>query len=300
MTETARAFTDQLVSLPLDVGSWMAGNNRFGVRLFPRSMGANMRYYRGWRHQRVEKAGPGLVTGSFQGRRMLLDLGDKTITRTLIQEGVWEPYETELVKKLAAGARVAVDVGAQVGYYSLMLGGTAGKVYAFEPEERNFDLLCRNVETNGLGNVVCTRKAVSDHAGKAELYIDGQNHGNHNLWSGGAESQEVETVTLDKALADEADRVDLVKMDIQGAEGLALAGTKRVLSESKRLRLLTEYWPHALTMLGTDPHRFLASLRDSGFSVYQINEITKGLDETIVLDEADPLACANLLCLRRP
>ena len=78
---------------------------------------------------------------------------DQFVSRRIREHGVWEPYETSLVLRLLQPGDVFVDVGANIGYFSVLaasLVGDAGKVFAFEPDPDNFQLLCANAELNGL------------------------------------------------------------------------------------------------------------------------------------------------------
>ena len=90
-------------------------------------------------------------------------------------DGVNEKYETELFKKMVQDGMVVVDIGANIGYYTLIaakLVGNKGIVYAFEPEPSNYELLCQNIAINGYTNVVPIEKAVSKTSGKTKLYVN--------------------------------------------------------------------------------------------------------------------------------
>ncbi|HCX31114.1 MAG TPA: methyltransferase, partial [Blastocatellia bacterium] len=121
-----------------------------------------------------------------------------------------------------------VDIGANVGYYTLIAAsvvGASGKVYAFEPEPSNYELLTRNIAANGHKNVLPSPEAVSDRVGSMKLYIDSQNFGNRSfsqqniVHDGGA--VDVNTTTLDcLCLSGKiAKQIDVMKIDAQGAEG---------------------------------------------------------------------------------
>jgi FkbM family methyltransferase len=152
-------------------------------------------------------------------------------------------------------------------------------VFAFEPEPDNFALLKRNVERNGYCNVILLQKAASDFSGKTHLYRAGDNSGDHRIYSsdGGRPSVEVETARVDDLLSDPRLQLALVKMDIQGAEGLALAGMTGVLARSSRVKLVCEFWPWGLRRAGTDPAAFLRSLREMRFAMSVIDETREQL-----------------------
>ena len=132
------------------------------------------------------------------GHKMYLDSLDSL---RLSINGIYEEFETGIVKKLIKKGDVVVDVGANIGYYSLIFAravGDNGKVFAFEPEPTNFDLLKKNLEINGYKNVVAINKAVSNIKGKVKLYVDSENMGGHSLIDlKNNDYVEIESVPLD-------------------------------------------------------------------------------------------------------
>jgi hypothetical protein len=105
------------------------------------------------------------------GHKMFLDSRDSL---GLSIFSIHEPLETGLVKEKIKKGDVVLDIGANIGYYTLIfakLVGEEGKVFAFEPEPTNFSLLEKNVEINGYKNVVLIQKAVSNETGKIRLYL---------------------------------------------------------------------------------------------------------------------------------
>src|SRR5207245_2930011 len=97
--------------------------------------------------------------------------------------GVWEKDVTAYLMKLIESGMVVVDIGANVGYYTLLAAekvGSHGKVLAFEPEPSRYALLEKNVRANDLKNVIPVQKAVSNKTGAARLYLDPRhNSGDH-------------------------------------------------------------------------------------------------------------------------
>jgi FkbM family methyltransferase len=183
---------------------------------------------------------------------------------------------------------VVVDVGAHWGYFTLLaapLCGTHGRVFAFEPHPRNFALLTKNVEANGLTNVVAVQKAISDRAGRAELFQSGMTVG-HSLcpvppeWrlGGGAakEAIAVDTVALDDFFAQSSVEPRLIKMNIEGAESLALAGMRRLVQRSPLLVLITEFNPAYLDAKAAED--FLDQLAAWGFDVGIIDDDQRQLE----------------------
>jgi FkbM family methyltransferase len=141
-----------------------------------------------------------------------------------------------ILKQLENGG-VFVDVGANIGGYSVRCAKKA-RVWAIEPHPRNFQLLELNVRLNHLqNNVRALRVAVASSLGKAELFISNY-HGRHSLIckDGGdtikRRTIEVDVVPLDLLLADE-DHIDVIKIDVEGAEPLVLKGARGALKRTK-------------------------------------------------------------------
>jgi FkbM family methyltransferase len=233
---------------------------------------------------------------------------DRVLSGHLASGAPYEPFQTQLALNDLREGDVVLDLGANIGYYSLLLArqvGPTGTVFALEPDPDNFALLTRNVERNGYRNVILLQKAATEFSGKTRLYLAGDNSGDHRVYKcdGGRPSLEVETARVDDLLSDPGLQLALVKMDIQGAEGLALAGMTGVLARSARVKLVCEFWPWGLRRAGTDPAAFLRSLRDLSFGMSVIDEARGQLlraDETSLLAQVPERedVFVNLFCER--
>ena len=215
---------------------------------------------------------------NINGNTMYLDTND---TLGLSLNGSYEEFETKLVKKHIKSGDIVVDLGANIGYYTLLfakLVGETGTVYAFEPDPTNFALLKKNVEINEYKNVVLEQKAVSDKSGSVRLYLNEENKGDHRIYNSGEgrKSIAVKSVNLDNYF-EVHQRIDFIKMDIQGAEGLALKGMKNILSKNDDIKLVTEFWPIGFKRSGTSSAVVLQELLDHKFSLYSFDEDKKQL-----------------------
>jgi len=239
------------------------------------------------------------------GHRMYLDRVD---TLRLSLNGVWEPYETQVLTGGVQAGDVVFDIGANIGYYTLLLArstGAAGHVYAFEPEPENFRLLEKNIAANGYQNVTAFNKAVGETSATRKLYLHEFNKGDHRMYESGDGRKHipVECVSLDELLGGQNVRPDWIKMDVQGAEGLVLQGMREILGSGGRLKLLTEFWPYALDRAGSRPEEFLRTLLDYGFSLHELDERR---EETRPVTDVDLLRRytventeqGNLICIR--
>ena len=168
-----------------------------------------------------------------------------------------ENYEPELIylERLLSPGSIFIDVGANMGIYTLVasrLVGEGGRVIAFEPSTQSFPLLQQNIALNSLTNVCAFPLALSDSTGKAWLYHpgipDGNSLGRDPAW--GNDAEEVATETLDH-MVEQAflKRVDVIKIDVEGAEELVLRGATKVLT-SIRPAIIFEVNPGFSALLG--------------------------------------------------
>jgi FkbM family methyltransferase len=226
-----------------------------------------------------------------QGHLMWLD--DRDTLQLAVNE-IYEPLETDLLKKNLKVGQTFVDVGANIGYYTLLaarLLGPKGKVYAFEPDPDNFRLLQKNVAANGYSNVTLVNKALSNKEGTVKLYRSQSNRGDHRIYDShdGRPSVEIKTMTLDRFFLNRDKVIHFIKMDVQGAEAAALSSMKGLVLKNKGLKLVTEFSPGALKAFGSDARKYLAELQKLGFRLSEISE----KDKTV-----KPVAPAQLL--KRP
>lgn len=223
-----------------------------------------------------------------QGSKMYVNPQDSGVGVNLLKSKVHEPNLTRLFKQAIEEGMVVVDAGAHIGYYTLMaakLVGTKGKVYAFEPEPSNYRLLIRNIYENRYKNVVATQKAVGNKERKETFFLNKKDFGSHSLSRDNVpelrNSLEVESTTLDKFFEKNVGnfKVDFVKMDTQGAEGLIVEGMSKIIEKNDNLKIIMEFWPLGLVNMGTDPKQLLVKLENYGFKFQMVNEKTRSLEK---------------------
>lgn len=279
---------------------------RIRERFFPRTQCANLPLVGRLIPLLLRRARSPIVE-DVHGHRMRVDDQD---SMGLSIDPHFEPLETEFCMKATMPGATVVDVGANIGYYTLLFArhaGPSGRVFAFEPDEANFALLGGNVAMNGYGNVTALQSAVSDAPGELTLYRNAANRMDHRTYDPGEgwEHAPVPAVRLDDYFAP-GTRIDVVKMDIQGSEPRALAGMTRLLSDNPAVVFVTEFWPFGLRRAGQDPAAYLARLRDLGFSFRRIDEphgrITAASADELLgsCDETDRWAATNIICSRVP
>lgn len=201
------------------------------------------------------------------------------ISERIRTEGVWEAFETQLFTRLLEPGDCVIDVGANIGYYSLLaacLVGPAGSVWAFEPEAENFAKLRENLERlSRPPSLRLFRAACSARSGEAQLFLAPENRGDHRL-APDAEPrahENVPTLRLDDLMAELPRSPDLVKIDTQGGEVGVLQGMARLLDRrSERMALLIELWPYGIERAGASPEALVAKSRMREFEAFAIFE----------------------------
>jgi FkbM family methyltransferase len=180
-----------------------------------------------------------------------------------------------LIAREVGPGMVAVDVGANVGWYTLALArrvGAAGRVYAFEPEARCFELLGRAVGGGRCTQVEPRQVAAADYSGWTTLYVADGDQGDHRVVAAAGERRmvTVRAISLDDVLAD-ATRVDFVKLAVQGAEVSVLHGLRRTLARHAGLRLLCAVSPALLERAGAGADALLGPLRAAGLLPHRVD-----------------------------
>lgn len=240
------------------------------------------------------------------GHQMILDDADSL---RLSVNHEFEPCETRLFDEQLQEGDVVLDVGANIGYYTLLAArkvGAKGRVYAFEPDPTNFSLLRRNVELNGYSNVTLVNQAVGETSGYLKLYLSDVNAGDHRTYesAGNRRAITIPCTSIDDYFKGQERKLDFIKMDIQGFECRALRGMRDTLESCGDLKLTAEFWPYGLVRAGDSPRELIRLLELNRFKLYDIDERTGSVGP---VDVAKLLASydhntenfTNLFCVRR-
>jgi FkbM family methyltransferase len=244
----------------------------------------------------------GIVLIDVQGSKMYVDARDVGVAPFLLTWGVYERNETELFKKLLKKGMVVVDVGAHIGYYTLIAAGFVGeegKVFAFEPDPHNYSLLTKNIEINGFRNVIPLRKAVFSKTRKMKLFLDKSNLGRHSLSETNVDkgaSITIEATNLDDYFKGADHKIDIIKLDVQGSEMKVLEGMTSIIKQNENLKIITEFWPIGLRNSGSSPKNFLNKLEEYGFALYQIGQHVELVDATHLLRRFNDEGFTTVLC----
>lgn len=225
--------------------------------------------------------------------------------------GNFETETTRLIMDLVRPGSFVIDIGAHVGYYTIIsagLTGQDGKVLAFEPEPTNRELLLRNIEWNGFKNVEVVDKAVSDRTGSGTLFQTKLDSGRHSTYKHDiplAGSVDIETISLDVILEEQGNpKVDLIKIDVEGAENDVWRGMGNLIASGNAPKIIIEYHPLLLRSAGIDPLQFASKIFSDGFKVQVVDETAglKPMDESKIGDLAQRLLeqqiSVNFYCVK--
>ena len=203
---------------------------------------------------------------------MLLDAGPQGL----------EPGTRGIITRLLAPGMTFIDVGANIGLLTLAGAravGSNGKVLAIEPVPLAFDLLNRGLAINELEHRVETKcQALGARAERRKFFVSpvlGHSSFFHSqaLVNGSASEIEVDVVPLDD-LIPAGERVDVVKIDVEGAELEVLEGMSRVINDNPDLAIIAEFGPSHLKATHVTPESWFSAFRDRGFDGYVIDELS--------------------------
>lgn len=220
----------------------------------------------------ISELAPNPVLLNLGTYKMYVRLDDWAVGARIAIKHTYEPHVTRVISRYLHPGAVVLDIGANIGYYTLLAAaavGETGQVIAFEPSTDNCALLAQSVARNYFHNVTIYCQAAADRNCRVAFGMDDSN-GGISVTEPLIPTESVEAVVLDTVLQD-GPRVDLVKMDIEGAEGLALRGMKEYLRRHRPV-LVTEFSPYALAKTShVEPEEYLEELRGLGYDLHVIS-----------------------------
>ncbi|MEQ1516293.1 MAG: FkbM family methyltransferase [Usitatibacteraceae bacterium] len=194
-----------------------------------------------------------MVLGKY---KMWVDLRDERLCPHLVFDGFWEMWVTSALARLTPVGTLAIDIGAHVGYYTMLMAdavGPEGNVLAFEPNPRLANFLRASASANGFGGRIAVREeAVSDRTegdlefavprispqNAAVIYDRGQAQGFRNVFGEGVEFLHVKPITLDSL---DLAKVGMVKIDAEGAELSIWRGMQKTIEHNPDIRICLEF-----------------------------------------------------------
>jgi FkbM family methyltransferase len=197
-------------------------------------------------------------------------------TRTVVV-GLFQEAETKLFSQMLHPGSTFVDVGAYVGYFTILASrmvGSAGHVYAFEPDPLAFSYLEKNIEFNDCSNATPVNKAVADTVATAALIRDPKGPETFVTYGPSpAQAMLVETITLDALFESQRwPAIDVIKMNIEGSELQALRGMTETSQRNPELKLVMEFNPSAMSRGDVSHQALTDALANLGFRRARIVE----------------------------
>ncbi|MGI0026215.1 MAG: FkbM family methyltransferase [Nitrosopumilaceae archaeon] len=209
---------------------------------------------------------------------LYFDPNDKVLCE-IFSKNEYEPATTKAVKKLVKPGMNVINIGANIGYFTLLIArqvGPKGSVISFEPGITTANFLQQNVDANGYKNVKVHVKAVSNKTGKSDLWVGGSS--THSFVSElrtqsypQLKKTQIETVTIDDFLGSDT-KIDFVMMDAEGSEKYIFEGMKKTIEQNPDLEIITEYNPFTFKLAETSPESFLDLIKEMGFFIYVIDD----------------------------
>lgn len=232
---------------------------------------------------------------------------DECVSNIIREQTIYSINDLKQFKKFLSAGDYFVDAGANIGWHTLFgaqVVGNLGKVFAFEPGDKNFNLLDTNIKLNNLQNTIAIKSALTDYTGTAELTCSTKNYGDNvtiplnkddvevklQNWYGDkmlylpGDKEVINCTTLDDYIESnniDASKIKLIKMDIQGSEPKALAGMKKFF-KTHRPAIILEYSPHHIKICDSSPFDILSFIDIYDYIPYHIREDRTISDDMIL------------------
>ncbi len=241
---------------------------------------------------------------------------DNGIGQKLALSGTYGEGRSQIIDRLVKAGDVALDVGANIGFYTMQLAravGRSGTVIAVEPDTRNLELLRQSVELNKFENIRVVASAVAIKPGKGTLFRTDSYADNalvadrvDGVDGAAVDSIPVEIRTLDEIVARNAIKeVNFVKIDIDGSEPLALQGMRQTIAASKDIKIIAEYTPGNLVRYVANPIDMISMVEELGMRLElscdnDTGELVRELDRTMkILVKLQGAETRDLLFVKR-
>lgn len=215
----------------------------------------------------------------------LLAFINEDVGRIIWLCGIFEPDETRYFQREIRPDDVCLDVGGNVGYMAMLFASAAseGEVHVFEPIDVNAALIRTNASLNQFGHVMVNNVAVGAEAGRVEFSVASDSaYSSMHATGRSPEARviEVPLISLDDYVAERSiNRVDVLKVDVEGAEELVLNGAKGLLSDSRRRPriVLLELFDKNLAPFDSSVERCLKRMADYGYRPHVVESGTERL-----------------------
>jgi FkbM family methyltransferase len=223
--------------------------------------------------------------------------------------GVYEKEETAFIKSHLKKDSLFIDIGANIGYYTALampVIGENGLIIALEPDPESYSYLTKTIKANKLNNVKSFKLAAAEKESEQSLFLSTDNRGDNRLYKFemAENTIKVNTIPVDLLLEQLIIKPEsysvFVKIDIQGAEGKAIAGMEKIILNSKELVIVMEFWPKGLKAMNTDPELLLNKLEGWGIQLFELTnkELAPLSDKTSFINKYQGRKYTNIVGIK--
>ena len=243
------------------------------------------------------------IIADFKDFKMLIDrnsLQDLEFLDCAVNSKFYEQETTEIISKSIRTGMTFVDIGANSGYFSLLVSsilGTAGKIFAIEPTPSTYERMVKNIQYNNFKNIKPYNVALSEKSGFSYIFVDPVSDGSNSLVENqNRRKYKVTLSTLDDIMLPSLP--DLVKIDVEGFEYEVLKGASKTILENEKVRLIIEQNRHWLRVRKQGYDNVINLLRENGFKIFEIQKIG-GLSKSEIIShkQLDKYG-SNLYCYK--
>ena len=222
----------------------------------------------------------------------------------LYKQKIYEQETTLFFRNYLQNGDTVYDIGANIGYFSLEFArsvGPSGTVFSFEPHPEIHSVLQRNIQRNNYKNIKILPFACGDKTGNTQLHFSKQNQGNHKIVSTPdmLGSTTIDITTLDKFISETPPRI--IKMDIEGAELLALKGIGRDNLRRMSIDFIIEFHPYEMSFFDISGKELLRFLSDLNYKFIDLADPDcSQVTETEILTKyrKEDFGITNLYCTK--
>jgi FkbM family methyltransferase len=211
------------------------------------------------------------------GDSFIVRVGDQ-ISRSVFSYGCYEPHLTSLVLPFLKPGMTVFDIGANIGYYTVLMArrvGPAGIVHAFEINEKVIDLLEENVQFANVGNVKIVKRAVAKTTGQREFFVPAAGDEAEGSLKKSERYEAVTTVKVPSVSLDDyiqekqIEKVDFIKIDVEGAEYEVFEGARNLLSSNEKPVIMFEALDSVCMNFGVNWLDVVEKLKSFGYRIHQ-------------------------------
>lgn len=215
------------------------------------------------------------------------DPADELVSKYIHEHHYWELHESTTILDTLKEGNTFVDIGANIGYYSVIAAekvGKNGKVFSFEPDPKNFSLLKENAAINHYVNIEVVNAGLSNKHHTSPLYMSVENRGDHRLFTDKEQKQishVIELIPGDSIFLNsdnQQETIHCIKIDTQGYECHIIDGLRQTIQQNQsHLSIVMEFWPWGLRQNQSNAYELLSILDQFNFDIHILDHINGGI-----------------------